>query len=130
MIGKRWLPGSPTRALTSRPSVKTTASGLALAFCMLKQHPRRGLWGEKAKEFMISAYATAADVQSRRVVDGKVTMDMDYLSAIEEGKYVIAQANAALDKDGKLTGDLVSHFRTHQRTRHDSDGQCVHPQGQ
>jgi DNA-directed RNA polymerase subunit beta len=44
----------------------------------------------------------------RRVVDGKVTMDIDYLSAIEEGKYVIAQANAALDKDGKLTGDLVS----------------------
>ena len=44
----------------------------------------------------------------RRVVDSKVTMDIDYLSAIEEGKYVIAQANAALDKDGKLTGDLVS----------------------
>jgi DNA-directed RNA polymerase subunit beta len=44
----------------------------------------------------------------RRVVDSKVTMDIDYLSAIEEGKYVIAQANAALDKDGVLTGDLVS----------------------
>ncbi|WP_399685582.1 DNA-directed RNA polymerase subunit beta, partial [Xenophilus sp.] len=44
----------------------------------------------------------------RRVVDGKVTMDIDYLSAIEEGKYVIAQANAALDKDGRLTGELVS----------------------
>jgi len=44
----------------------------------------------------------------RRVVDSKVTMDIDYLSAIEEGKYVIAQANAALDKDGKLTGELVS----------------------
>ncbi len=35
-------------------------------------------------------------------------MQIDYLSAIEEGKYVIAQANALLDKDGKLTGDLVS----------------------
>ena len=44
----------------------------------------------------------------RRVVDGKVTMQIDYLSAIEEGKYVIAQANATLDKDGKLTGELVS----------------------
>ncbi|MBS0303704.1 MAG: DNA-directed RNA polymerase subunit beta, partial [Proteobacteria bacterium] len=44
----------------------------------------------------------------RRVVDGKVTMEIDYLSAIEEGKYIIAQANAALDKDGRLTGDLVS----------------------
>ena len=44
----------------------------------------------------------------RRVVDGKVTMEIDYLSAIEEGKYVIAQANATLDKDGKLTDELVS----------------------
>ncbi|MFM7342169.1 MAG: DNA-directed RNA polymerase subunit beta, partial [Betaproteobacteria bacterium] len=44
----------------------------------------------------------------RRVVDGKVTMEIDYLSAIEEGKYVIAQANAALDKEGRLTGELVS----------------------
>ena len=35
-------------------------------------------------------------------------MEIDYLSAIEEGKYVIAQANASLDKDGTLTGDLVS----------------------
>ena len=35
-------------------------------------------------------------------------MNIDYLSAIEEGKYVIAQANALLDKEGKLTGDLVS----------------------
>ena len=44
----------------------------------------------------------------RRVVDAKVTMEIDYLSAIEEGKYVIAQANAALDKGGRLTGDLIS----------------------
>jgi len=41
-------------------------------------------------------------------VDSKVTMDIDYLSAIEEGKYVIAQANAVLDKDGRLTGELIS----------------------
>ncbi len=44
----------------------------------------------------------------RRVVDGKVTDEIDYLSAIEEGKYVIAQANAQLDDEGRLTGDLVS----------------------
>jgi DNA-directed RNA polymerase subunit beta len=42
------------------------------------------------------------------VVEGKVTMDIDYLSAIEEGKYVIAQANASLDKEGRLTDELVS----------------------
>jgi DNA-directed RNA polymerase subunit beta len=35
-------------------------------------------------------------------------MDIDYLSAIEEGKYVIAQANASLDKEGRLTDELVS----------------------
>src|SRR3989449_1448901 len=44
----------------------------------------------------------------RRVVDGKVTMQIDYLSAIEEGKYVIAQANASLDAEGKLIDELVS----------------------
>lgn len=44
----------------------------------------------------------------RRVIDSKVTMVIDYLSAIEEGKYVIAQANATLDKNGKLTGELIS----------------------
>ncbi|MGE9658567.1 DNA-directed RNA polymerase subunit beta [Snodgrassella alvi] len=44
----------------------------------------------------------------RRVVDGKVTNDIDYLSAIEEGRFVIAQANADLDKDGRIIGDLVT----------------------
>jgi DNA-directed RNA polymerase subunit beta len=44
----------------------------------------------------------------RKVVDGKVTDQIDYLSAIEEGRYVIAQANASLDEDGRLTDELVS----------------------
>ncbi|HEY6092023.1 MAG TPA: DNA-directed RNA polymerase subunit beta, partial [Gemmatimonadales bacterium] len=44
----------------------------------------------------------------RRVKDGKVTKDIEYLSAIEEGKYVIAQANAELDKNGKFVDELVS----------------------
>ena len=44
----------------------------------------------------------------RRVQDGKVTDQIDYLSAIEEGKYVIAQANASLGADGSLTDELVS----------------------
>src|ERR1700759_3655453 len=44
----------------------------------------------------------------RRVVDGKVTNEIDYLSAIEEGKYVIAQASATLDGEGKLIDELVS----------------------
>jgi DNA-directed RNA polymerase subunit beta len=44
----------------------------------------------------------------RRVVDGKVTDQIDFLSAIEEGQYVIAQANAKIDKNGKLADELVS----------------------
>jgi DNA-directed RNA polymerase subunit beta len=44
----------------------------------------------------------------RQVADGKVTDQIDYLSAIEEGKYVIAQASATLDKDGRLIDELVS----------------------
>jgi DNA-directed RNA polymerase subunit beta len=44
----------------------------------------------------------------RRVNDGQTTMIIDYLSAIEEGKYVIAQANASLDANGRLTDELVS----------------------
>src|SRR5450756_712305 len=44
----------------------------------------------------------------RKVEDGKVTEKIDYLSAIEEGKYVIAQANATIDKNGMLSDELVS----------------------
>ena len=44
----------------------------------------------------------------RRVIECKVTNQIDYLSAIEEGKYVIAQANAALDASGRLSDELVS----------------------
>lgn len=44
----------------------------------------------------------------RRVIDSKVTYDIEYLSAIEEGNYVIAQANATLDAEGRLIDELVS----------------------
>ena len=44
----------------------------------------------------------------RRVVDGVATSTIDYLSAIEEGKYIIAQANADLDENNRLTQELVS----------------------
>ncbi len=44
----------------------------------------------------------------RRVANGQATTQIDYLSAIEEGKYVIAQANASLDADSRLTDELVS----------------------
>ena len=44
----------------------------------------------------------------RKVEDGRLTDQIDYLSAIEEGHYVIAQANAETDDEGHLIGDLVS----------------------
>ncbi len=44
----------------------------------------------------------------RKVKDGRVTNEIEYLSAIEEGNYVIAQANAQVDKSGKLVDTLVS----------------------
>jgi DNA-directed RNA polymerase subunit beta len=44
----------------------------------------------------------------RKVKDSKVTNEIAYLSAIEEGNYVIAQANASIDKSGKLVDTLVS----------------------
>ena len=44
----------------------------------------------------------------RKVSKGKATTDIQYLSAIEEPNYVIAQASAPLDKNGKFTDELVS----------------------
>jgi DNA-directed RNA polymerase subunit beta len=44
----------------------------------------------------------------RKVEKGKVTNKIEYLSAIEEGQYVIAQANAALTLQGRLSDDLVT----------------------
>ncbi len=44
----------------------------------------------------------------RKVVDGKVTDDIDYLSAIEESIFVIAQASAAVNDKGMLVDELVS----------------------
>ena len=44
----------------------------------------------------------------RKVVNGKVTDEIEYLSAINEAEYVIAQASARVDKNGKLVDDLVA----------------------
>ena len=43
----------------------------------------------------------------RKVVDGQVTDEMAYLSAIEESQFIIAQASATVDADGCLIDDLV-----------------------
>jgi DNA-directed RNA polymerase subunit beta len=43
----------------------------------------------------------------RKVTNGKVTDQIEYLSAITEGQYIIAQANSTLDGKGMLTDELV-----------------------
>src|ERR1700687_5324495 len=44
----------------------------------------------------------------RRVKDGRATEKINYLSAMEEARYHVAQANATIDAKGKLTGDLIT----------------------
>lgn len=44
----------------------------------------------------------------RKVENAKVTDQVDYLSAYEEGQFIIAQANAKLDKEGAFTEDLIA----------------------
>ncbi len=44
----------------------------------------------------------------RKVIDGRVSDQIEFLSAIEESRYVIAQANAELDAQGRFTSEIVS----------------------
>jgi DNA-directed RNA polymerase subunit beta len=58
----------------------------------------------------------------RKVMNGKVTNQVDYLSAIEEGDHVIAQANSPLSKDGGFVEDFVScRFRGESELRPSSE---------
>jgi DNA-directed RNA polymerase subunit beta len=43
----------------------------------------------------------------RRVVDGKLTDEIDFLSAIDEAEYVIAQASSVIDDKGRFVEDLI-----------------------
>src|SRR6187455_184891 len=64
---------------------------------------------------LINSLATFARVNKygfietpfRRVRDGRVTSEVIYLSAMEEAKYNVAQANAVMDDKSRLTEDLV-----------------------
>jgi DNA-directed RNA polymerase subunit beta len=69
--------------------------------------PNIGLINSMALYAQLNEYGFL-ETPYRRVVDGRVSDQIDYLSAIEEGKYVVAQANAPLDKSGRFTDELVS----------------------
>ena len=65
---------------------------------------------------LINSLATFARVNKygfietpyRKVIDGKVTDEVVYMSATEEMRHTVAQANAALDDEGRFTNDLIS----------------------
>ncbi|MFD1382644.1 DNA-directed RNA polymerase subunit beta [Rhodanobacter aciditrophus] len=52
----------------------------------------------------------------RKVVDGKMTDETVYVSAIDEAKYVIAQASANVDEEGRLVDELVQVRHMHETT--------------
>ncbi len=64
---------------------------------------------------LINSLATFARVNKygfvetpyRKVKDGRVTDEVIYLSAMEEGRYTVAQANAEMDNRGRFTEDLI-----------------------
>src|ERR1700731_4560739 len=79
---------------------------------------------------LINSLATYARVNQygfiespyRKVVGSRVTDEVVYLSAMEEGRYTVAQANAPMDGDGRFTEDLVS-------VRRQGDFRLVRPEG-
>ena len=61
----------------------------------------------------LAAYARTNDygfleTPYRKVIDGKVTDNIEYMSAINEADFIIAQASASVDKKGFLSEELVS----------------------
>jgi DNA-directed RNA polymerase subunit beta len=69
--------------------------------------PNIGLINSLASFSRVNKYGFI-ETPYRRIVDGKVTNDVVYLSAMEEAKHTIAQANAELDAEGRFTEELVS----------------------
>ena len=69
--------------------------------------PNIGLINSLAVYARTNAYGFL-ETPYRRVENGRVVDRIDYLSAIEEGQYVIAQANTTLNAKGRLTDQLVS----------------------
>ena len=69
--------------------------------------PNIGLINSLAVYARTNAYGFL-ETPYRKVTKGKASADIEYLSAIEESQYVIAQANAELDKLGRFEEELVA----------------------
>ncbi len=68
--------------------------------------PNIGLIGSLATYARVNAFGFV-ETPYRKVVNGKVTDQIDYLTADEEDRHVIAQANAPLNPDGTFAEDRV-----------------------
>jgi DNA-directed RNA polymerase subunit beta len=68
--------------------------------------PNIGLIGSLATYARINAFGFI-ETPYRKVVDGRVTEQIDYLTADEELECILAQANAPLDEDNRFTEELV-----------------------
>ena len=69
--------------------------------------PNIGLINSLASFARVNKYGFI-ETPYRRVDNGKVTDEVQYMSATEEMRYTVAQANAKLDDAGKFANDLVS----------------------
>jgi DNA-directed RNA polymerase subunit beta len=68
--------------------------------------PNIGLINSLATYARVNKYGFV-ETPYRKVKDGRVTDDVVYLSAMEEGRYSVAQANVPLDARGRFTEDLI-----------------------
>jgi DNA-directed RNA polymerase subunit beta len=69
--------------------------------------PNIGLINSMALYAQLNEYGFL-ETPYRKVVNRQVTEEIDYLSAIEESNFIIAQANAQLDDKGRFVDDLVA----------------------
>ena len=81
--------------------------------------PNIGLINSLATYARVNKYGFV-ETPYRKVKDGRVTDEVIYLSAMEEGRYTVAQANSAIDPKGRFTDDLVV-------VRHAGDVQLIPP---
>src|SRR6202522_434806 len=82
--------------------------------------PNIGLINSLATYARVNKYGFV-ETPYRKVKDGRVTDEVIYLSAMEEGRYTVAQANSAIDPKGRFTDDLVV-------VRHSGDVQLIPPE--
>ncbi|WP_313405625.1 DNA-directed RNA polymerase subunit beta [Aeromicrobium sp.] len=68
--------------------------------------PNIGLIGSLASFGRINAFGFV-ETPYRRVIDGKVSEQIDYLTATDEDRYIVAQANSLLNEDGSFAEDAV-----------------------